>query len=363
MSDAFDEALAKMDATLGVETAEPEGAPPEGGTPAKAEPEGLQQEPTPDPETTDPEAEAAEPEAEAEAEAEAETAAPEVDEKFASYLSRFGVEATDLSDLSPAARKALEAGFEADRTIGRQGQEYGQKITELEQKIQQLVDNSQQQPKETPPPGQSYDPAQVAEYFADNPASIVPTINQAWQNNDRALVYLGIRALEDFDPVMAEDLRIGITKADALKEIDPHLSPLREQASKTNLDQVSAAAGSQFKALYPDFDQHAAAMNEIAEKNPHLLGGLAEGTVEGTMSTLETLYKLAAFEAAQQNTQRLTAAQQEAAEKAALEAKAAKHDAFVATGSQRVEPESQGDIDPLLAAFDAAAGRYMPTDD
>lgn len=337
----LNEGLAALDRYIG---AEPEPEPAEGA------PEGG----TPEPEQDRPRDEqgrfTAQPDTETELEAgeqeqpEAQPQTEPLDERFATYLTRIGVDPAHLEGLDPSVRKALDIGFEADRTIGRQGQEYGERLKALEEALSQR--NEQQQTQ----PGNRYDTDEVLGYFAEHPTAIMPTITDAYQRNDRSLVYLALRALDDVDPGTAGQLRNEIAKRDAMAEIAPRLERNEQAEFRSSL----ADTWAQVRVKHADLDKYTDQILQIVEQDPDAVRGLATGNPEKAFKDLENLYKIVSFDAQQQNRQLVKDAEQQTAEQAALEAKAAKHDAFVGTGTQRVETESSEPVDPLLAAYDKA---------
>lgn len=226
---------------------------------------------------------------------------------------------------------------------GRRSREWGEVKKELEQIREQTA------PQQT-----RYEPDSVQDYFAENPAQILPAIQQAYASGDRTIVYLGIKALDDVDPVLAEGLRSEIAKRDAVAELGPQL----ERNAQNDFNTTFAAAWHQVKADYPDLDQFADQILQAAEQDPETLRGLTEGTPESAKRTIATLYKIAAFDASKQDGALVAKTAAEEETRRQQEAETAKREGFVATGTQRVGSEKQEQLDPILAAFDKAAERY-----
>jgi hypothetical protein len=282
---------------------------------------------------------------------------PEVDEKFASYLSRFGADPASLAELPAEVQKALQAGFEADGMTGRQGQELG----ELKKTLEQIQAQTAPQPV-TP---QQYDADAISDHFAEHPENILPTIQQAWsednpERRDMNLVYLGIAALDDVNKPLAEGLRVEIAKRAAIAEMSPHIERSQQAGLKSTLDDAVGALVTD----YPDFFQYGDQVMETINNDPELARGLVEGTSEDATNVLKNLYKIAAFDAARQDGSTLAQATAAAAAEQAAETEAAKRDGFVATGAQRVEsgPQSEGEKWLDSMGFDKAAAQYYQTD-
>lgn len=236
---------------------------------------------------------------------------------------------------------------------GRRSQEWG----EVKKELEQIREQTAPQPQ-TP---QQHDAAATRDYFDENPAAILPTIQQAYSSGDMQLVYLGIHALGDVDPALAEGLRVEIAKRGAIEEMSPHI----ERSAQADFNTTFAAAWNQVKADHPDVDDFAEQILATAQADPETLRGLVEGTPESTRRVLTNLYKLAAFDAAKQDGALLSAATTDAATKQQEEAATAKRDGFVASPGTRVEPERKTNDEEWLdrLGFDRHLSRYMAADE
>lgn len=346
MSNILDEGLAALDRQLGIEPGTEETATVAETTEQVAT-EAAEQE------TTERARDEAGRFAKAEPEATTDGRRPErtEEERFADYLGRFGADPAALAELPVELQKTIRAGFEADGMTGRQGRELGQLKQALDE-LRESVEASRPEPQ--PVQQQGYDPDAVADHFAEHPTSILPTIQQAYANEDMNLVYLGIAALEDIDRPLAEGLRIEIAKRAAIAEMAPQI----ERNVQADFNTTFTAAWNTVKADHPDIDQFADQILAAAQADPETLRGLQEGTPETTARVIGNLYKIAAFDASRQDGTTLTEAAAKSAAEQAAEADAAKREGFVATGNQRVESKQEPE-DPILAIFDKAAARYM----
>lgn len=324
MTDPLDQALSDLDRQLGIEpgtdeTAAADDGAPEGGAPA-AEPQDdrLRDELGRFAKADEPETPAAEP----------------LDDKFAGYLTRVGIDPSTYGETPEQFQKALRAGYEADSLVGRKGQENDQLRRQLEEAQQawEQYQQPQQQPQQ-----QQYDADQVAAYFDQNPAAIVPTIQQAWANNDRQLVYMGIAALEDAgDRVTAESLRIRIATLDAQAELAPQLQPMRERAEQDHMQ----SAWQQAVGQHPEMANYTRQILEAAEQNPAVVARIQDGSVESARDTLISLYKIAAFDNGLQTASLVNNAASQAAADTAAQAAADKQAAFVGSAATRTDPET-----------------------
>lgn len=345
MTDTLNEALAQMDRELGIEpepqTGEPaQGAPDPGGTPAEQtrdEQGRFAKEPEPDPV---PEPEPSDPE---------DTGDP----KFAGYLARFGTTPDTLTDLPAEVQKAIRAGFEADQLVGRRGQEYGELKKELEQLRDQLAPEPEQ-PRQ-------YDGDQLSDWFADNPAQIIPAIENAYRQGDRTLLWHAVAALNEVDAPRAESIRAEIAKQDALAEMRELTQPLQEQGRQTTFATAWGNVAREHPGLLDDLTPDA--IIAVAQTAPEVLAEIQSGTVDSLQRVIVNLAKIAAYDHGRQANQLVGDAAREAAERQATEAAAAKKEAFVGSGSQRNDPEPIDENEQWLREhFDPAAARYMAHD-
>lgn len=348
MSDVLEQGLADLDRRLGIEepgTGEPgEATAAVETTEPVATDTAAQQEGTADPEGQPRDERGRFTRADVDSETQA---------KFESYLGRFGTTAEALAELPAEVQKTIWAGFEADGMVGRRSQELG----EVKKTLEQI------QAQTAPPPKQpqQYDHDATADYFAENPTAILPAIQQAYNSGDRSLVYLGIKALDDVDPVLAEGLRVEIAKRDALAEMSPHIERSEQAGLRATLDDAVTAVAT----AHPDFAQYGDSIMQQITDDPDLARGLIEGTPENAKRMLTNLYKIAAFDAARQDGSQLAQAQAEAQAQQQQEAEAAKREGFVASPTSRPGTETAEPVDPILAAFDkaAVARGYYAADD
>lgn len=351
MSDMLDDALAAFDAHVGLE-ADEQGAPDEGGTPAPEEPGIAEQQPE-EGQLRDEHGRFASPEqTPAAAAEEPAVAAEEADAKFASYLARFGATPDSLADLPPEVQETIKAGFEADRTLGRRGQEYGELKKELEQLRAQLAPQEPQPAEEQP----YYNPDELTAWFDQNPMQIPYVAAEAHQSGDVMLRDAAIEAWAEHDKLAAKQFERAVLR----DEIATDLATWT-QTQTADRDQV-VAAWAKAQELVPDIAEHAQAIIQAAHASPEVLAGFVEGGVEEKARVFATLYKLAQFDARQADTL-LEGASQEAQARQAEEARAEKKQAFVGSGSKRNEPAPKSaDEEWLERYFDPAAEKYYARD-
>lgn len=115
-------------------------------------------------------------------------------------------------------------------------------------------------------------------------------------------------------------------------------------------------AYNRFSAGKPDLEAVAPAMLEVAQESPKVLQLLQDPDPQTRIEVLDYLYTKAKGRVSTE----LTGAASEAAKRQAEEANAAKQQAFVGTGTRRVEPETPTEGDQWLDSigFDEAIKRY-----
>lgn len=200
---------------------------------------------------------------------------------------------------------------------GRQAEEIGELRRQAEQISQQ-----------TAPQPQSYDTDAIADHFAEHPTAILPAIEQAYQSGDRALVHLGIKALDDTNPVLAGELRSEIAKRDAIAEMDNRMRPAMQAAETADLQ----GRAQDMAARYPDIGEFLASndMAALAEQFPLAKRAIVEGSAEDRFSAIESLYLIQKGRA----TDNLKDTSREVARETAEQAAALREEGFVASATQ-----------------------------
>lgn len=206
---------------------------------------------------------------------------------------------------------------ELDAFRGQQANEIG----ELRRQVEQVRE-------QTAPQAPQYDAAAIQDHFAANPTAILPAIQQAYAADDRTLVYLGIRALEDVDPVLAEGLRIEIAKRDAVSEMTEQVRPAMAQAE----NQEFQGRAQDLAARYPGIGDFIAGQDiaALAEQFPLQKRAIVEGSPEDRFSAIESLYLIHRGRA----TDNLTDTTQRVARETAEQAAALREEGFVASATQ-----------------------------
>lgn len=312
MSDMLDKALESMDSQLGIE--------PEETPPAASEPEG-----TAEPEVAEqPEGERDEQQTE-----EGEPGDPDVE----AYLARFGGD----------QEKALKAAVEAQRMIGRQGQEYGELRKELEH-LREAVGNQ---------PAPSLAPQQQIVEWIDSQEDPRVAVQWAIQNDLNGPLYQ--RAMDNWhevQPRAAAAFERQVEMNTLRQEMEARLTPVQQQTQQN----AFAATWQKLRSEIPDLDQHRDQILQAAQETPEILLSLQTGDPAKAETVIRQLYKIASFDAKSATQAATTAVSQQVA----AETAAAKKQAFVAAGSQRNEPEQKSPGDEWLEAmgFDKAAARY-----
>lgn len=332
MSNMLDDALAQMDAQLGIEPQADPGAeatqeaPDEGGTSDQQERQRDDQGRFIAGDKPD--------------------AAVEEGEEVAADPERPGW----LPEQFASPEELARSWQEAQSMIGRQGQEYGEIRKELE-RLQSTISDTQ-------PP---------AAYDEDNPAatahlafdSISRAVKAGREPNERDVMALrqAVEIWKDEDPFAAavwvstrqreqEIARLQSQYEDRLSAIQPLI--FQSQAGQV-VDQV--------RARFPDFDTYLTALSEVFANDPRLIEAL--GDPDRRDWAMTTAYKIAKAD----SVGNLSQAAQDAATQEAQESRAARQQAFVAAGSQRNEPESKSADELWLEQnFDPAAARYNRRD-
>lgn len=225
--------------------------------------------------------------------------------------------------------------FKSQEELGRAAGELERHYEELERKIgplrQELGDvrkELQQVVQQTAPQPQQHNIEAIQDHFAENPTSILPTIQQAYNANDRTLVYLGIKALEDVDPVLAEGLRVEVAKRDAITEMQEQMRPATALAENADLQDRARNLADR----YPDIGEFIASADlaGLAEQFPLAKRAITEGSVEDRFSAIESLYLIHRGRA----TDNLKDTTREVARQTAEQAAALREEGFVASATQ-----------------------------
>lgn len=216
------------------------------------------------------------------------------------------------------SNEELAAAYrELDAFRGQQANEIG----ELRRQVEQIA-------QQTAPQAPQYDAAAIQDHFAENPTAILPAIQQAYATDDRTLVYLGIRALEDVDPVLAEGLRIEIAKRDAVSEMSEQVRPAMAQAE----NQEFQGRAQDLAARYPGIGDFIAGQDiaALAEQFPLQKRAIVEGSPEERFSAIESLYLINRA----RTTDNLSDTTQRVARETAEQAAALREEGFVASATQ-----------------------------
>ena len=223
---------------------------------------------------------------------------------------------------------------------GQQANEIG----ELRRQVEQVREQTAPQPQPT-----TYDTEAIADHFAEHPTAILPAIQQAYENDDRTLVYLGIRALEDVDPVLAEGLRIEIAKRDAVSEMSEQVRPAMAQAE----NQEFQGRAQELAARYPDIGDFVAGSDiaALAEQFPLQKRAIVEGSSEDRFSAIESLYLIHRGRA----TDNLTDTTRKVARETAEQAAALREEGFVASATQTAGAAELSPAEKIAAQWDEHA--------
>lgn len=197
-----------------------------------------------------------------------------------------------------------------------------------------------QQPQ---PPQQAAQPQVDAdaarEWLDQNPTRIPEALQQAYAQNNMALVAVALRAWEATgDEVGAEQARLAVATAQAARAMQEQTAAAeRAQAQR---DEAWNAEAQQFIASHPDFEQRAPAMQDIVAKNAGLAQLLSHNDPAVRAGALETVYTLAA--SGQPPAANLTVTAEEIARRQALAAEQAIKDATVASATaSQTAPKSK----------------------
>lgn len=233
-----------------------------------------------------------------------------------------------------------KAYLELDSEYGRRGQEFGEmrkQLAEIQQSLQ-------------PEPGIEIDQGAVDwfdQQFADNPQA---GAMWALQNDPTGTLYH--RVMDEWYETpgqarAAASFERQFEMRQLYEYIQSQQAPLQQQAFQNEL----ASSWASLSREMPDLDnpEIAERMLKEAEGAPEILAALKSGKQEDTHRVIRNLYKLAMFEQANQIA---GSAQADTTQPNADEA-------FVASGSQRVDPESKSrgeqwaeeNLDPYLERY------------
>ena len=200
---------------------------------------------------------------------------------------------------------------------------------------------------QTAPRPQTYDADAIVEHFTENPTSILPAIEQAYQSGDRALVHLGIKALDDMNPVLAGELRTEIAKRDAIAEMSQQMQPAMAQAESADIQ----ARAQTLANRYPDIGDFLASpeLATLAEQFPLAKRAITEGSADDRFSAIESLYLIQKGRA----TDNLRDTTREVARQTAEQAAALREEGFVASATQTAGAAELSPAQKLAAQWDA----------
>lgn len=206
--------------------------------------------------------------------------AEEKDEGLDKYLERFG------GDVD----KALKAAVEADRMIGRQGQQMG----ELQKQLTELQEALQAPMPEQPAPVTQEMVDWFDEQAMEDPAGAVA---YALQNDPTGVLYN--RAMDvwyEESPRQAAAFERRLELQAYQQEMWQQQRPLYEQAARQDF----AALWQEMAADIPELRDPATAeaMMQAVREAPEILAGLRSGLPDDRKRMIRNLYKLAKFEQA-----------------------------------------------------------------
>lgn len=226
---------------------------------------------------------------------------------------------------------------EAQRRLGEQGSEIGE--------LRQLREEFAQLRQEITPAAPQYDAEAVQALLDENPAQIMPTIQQAWQTGNRPLLYQSIATLAQYDAAKAEELRIAVATEDAKAGLQQQIAPIVNQNAQSRWEK--------FVADTPGVDQFIQS-EEIARAAldfPAIAELAAHGNPDQQLEAIKTLYLASRGRASDT----LAADVQQVARAQAHEARAAAEEAYVAstTTATATETEKLSLEERIAAGFEA----------
>lgn len=211
---------------------------------------------------------------------------------------------------------------EAQKVIGRQGQELG----ELRKQVEALVAAQQQQ----------------AEYLDDQPVfqGRVPQSqhellemaaggNEAWEAYDFALnnapqfLPQVIAEVQAYDPAWAEQMRLDYSQ----RMMEAQYGPVQQQVQQATMVQQQAQAVQQITSSIDGFDEIREQVAQVVEQMPHLMG---DGSLDAIRSGLEFAARLVRAESVQ--------AQAQVQQVQAQQAQQMRQQAAVETGTPAAAP-------------------------
>ena len=234
------------------------------------------------------------------------------------------------------SNEELAAAYqELDSFRGQQANELG----ELRRQVEQIA-------AQTAPQPQAYDTDAIADHFAEHPTAILPAIEQAYQSGDRALVHLGIKALDDTNPVLAGELRSEIAKRDAVAEMQQQMRPAMQVAETADLQ----GRAQDMAARYPDIGEFLASDNlaTLAEQFPLAKRAIVEGSAEDRFSAIESLYLIQKGRA----TDNLKDTSRKVARETAEQAAVLREEGFVASATQTAGAAELSPAEKIAAQWD-----------
>ena len=316
MSQTDVDVLAELDAELGFEPAEPPAEPQVVAGPETAEPEASVEEGTP--------------------------------ERPRDEQGRFVAEQEQPLILGRfKSHEELEKAYsELDSEFGRRNQEWGQIRKELDE-VRSALPSQQAQQQQVPLTQDTVD--WFDEQISENPYGAA---EWARQSDPSGVLYnRALDAWYETQPRQASQYERALEMQGFQKQLLAQQQPFQESLARNEVADAWMAA----RQVYPDIDQYAEPILAEAQANPEFLAPLQGGTSEDKQRVFRNLYRL--VKAEQANTL-VTATGQELARQA-QETEAAKQQAFVATGSQVVSPETKSpaeqwaeeNLDPYLEFY------------
>lgn len=293
---------------------------------------------TAEPEASEPQPE---PEAEPEVEAEAEAEKPEPPRDDAGRFLPHKFTDPEIQGLVEKyggdVNQALKAAVEAQRLIGRQGQELGELRKQMEETLEQRLTQFQQQTQQA-----QYAPSMVQSYIDDG--NYYAAAETARQTGNQALLGHVLSSWGADSPYEATVYTSALQQQEFARQIEERLGQFREMAqpiTQITSQQKMGQALTEFSEGKPDMQQVAPEMLKVAEQSPTVVALLAQDDPQVRAEVLDYLYTKARARIGDT----LATAKQNADAQAQDEARQAKQQATVgssATGSQ-AKPKSKQD--------------------
>lgn len=250
------------------------------------------------------------------------------------YLDRFGGD----------QEKALRAAVEAQKLIGRQGQELGE-LRALAQEVAARGLDGAPQPQ--------YDVDEVSMWLADNPTRIPEVAEHAFYSGNEDIMNAAVAQWKEIDPSTASKFERWTIAQQVRAELSAE-SQTREQASA---DWNQAAAT--FAANHEDLDSVAPQMLTLAKQYPNIVQILRTGTPEAKTEVLDFLYTKARSQVSGDIAQTARTIAREQANEAAQ----AIRDATVASGATAIPAGVTNLAAAIAADWDTAEAPWSQGED